>query len=173
MQQKALLTQAVMNRPPVVSSPSQSSSHTSSSGKNTFDGVYAEAAKNKCAVMMEIATQRSATETRQQQSEQTFKRDERCAQQAFQKELDLQKQSLEHQFLQRQQAVKLLAERQDSKVKKGIEYDKTLASLLIADKTGALADDFEARRKREREADGHDMDPVSLFLSQLIPRARE
>ncbi len=169
IEQKALLTQHVMGRP-VVSSPSQSGS--SSSGKNTFDAVYAEAAKNKCAVMVEISNQRSATETRHQESEHSFKREERRAQQDFQKELDLQKQALEHKFLQQQQAVNLLAQRQERKIQKDIEYDKTLASLLIADKSGALADNFETRRKRERDADGHDMDPVSSFLLQLLPRDR-
>jgi hypothetical protein len=168
-QQKGLLVQALMNRSPVVTSASQSSGN-SSSGKNVFDAVYAEAAKNKCAVMKEIATQRSEAETQQQHSEHAFKRDERCAQQDFQKELELQKQSVEHQFLREQQAVKLLADRQETKVRKGIEYDKTLASLLVADKSGALADDFEKRRKRERDGDAQDVDPLASFLSSLIPR---
>lgn len=170
VEQKALLAQAVMGRP-LVTSPSQSGS--SGSGKSTFDAVYAEAAKKKCAVMLEVSSQRSATETRHQQSEHSFKREERCAQQEFQKEMELQKQSLEHKFLQQQQAVNLLAQRQETKVRKEIEYDKTLASLLIADKTGTLADDFETRRKREREASGHETDPVSSFLMQFMPRDRD
>ena len=169
VEQKALLTQAVMNRP-IVSSPSQSGS--SSSGKGNFDAVYAEAAKNKCAVMLDISKQRSATETRHQESEHSFKREERCAQQEFQKETELQKQSIEHKFLQQQQAVNLLAQRQETKVRKEVEFDKTLASLLIADKTGVLADDFEKRRKREREVSEQETDPVSSFLLQLLPRHR-
>lgn len=169
-QQKGLLVQAVMNRPPIVTSASQSTSGTSGSGKNVFDTVYADAAKNKCAVMKELATQRCEVETQQQQSEHAFKREERCAQQDFQKEMELQKQSTEHRFLREQQAVKLLADRQETKVRKGIEYDKTLASLLVADKSGALADDFEKRRKRERDDDAQDVDPLASFLSSLIPR---
>lgn len=173
VQSKAALTAAVMNRGPLVSSPSQASSNTtgsSGSGKNTFDVVYAEAAKNKSAVMLEIAHQRSTTETQQQQSEHAFKRDERCAQQDFQKTLELQKQEVEHKFLREQQALKLLSDRQETKTKKGIEYDKTLAQLLIADNSGKLADNFESRRKRERDADVADGDPVMAFLARLIPQ---
>ena len=173
VQSKAALTAAVMNRGPIVSSPSQASSNTtgsSGSGKNTFDVVYAEAAKNKSAVMLEIAHQRSTTETQQQQSEHAFKRDDRCAQQEFQKTLELQKQEVEHKFLREQQALKLLSDRQETSTKKGIEYDKTLAQLLIADNTGKLADNFESRRKRERDADVAHADPVMAFLARLIPQ---
>lgn len=169
--QKAQLTQVVMNRPvpPIISSPSQSTS----SSKNSFDGVYAEAAKNKCATLMDISQNRNLVEAQQQVAEHAFKRDDRSAHHEFQRELELRKQAQEHKFQQEQKALQLLSDRQEANARKQIEYDKTLASLLVADKSGKLADDFEARRGRERAAAASAVDPVSAFLQQLIPRARD
>ena len=167
-QQKAALTLAVMNRPanPGTSSPSQSSG---SSGKNSFDGVYADAAKNKCATMMDISRQRNVVEGEHQVAEHAFRNDDRRAQHAFQKALELEKQAQEHKFQQQQKALQLLSDRQEALTKKQIEYDKTLASLLVADKTGKLADDFESRRDRERTAAASAPDPVAMMLQQFMP----
>jgi hypothetical protein len=164
--QKAALVSAVTSSKVVVSSPSVSSN--GSSGKNSFDAVYAEASKNKCEVMKDIEFQRSASAASLQNAEHQFKISERVGQQTFQRSMEMDKQGREHQFLQQQQSIKILADRQESKVQKQIEYDKTLASLLIADKSGALADAFEQRRKREREQEATSDDPVLNILQRFI-----
>ena len=166
MAQKAALASAITSSRVVVSSPSVSTN--SSSGKNSFDAVYAEASKNKCEVMKVIEVQRSASAASLQNAEHQFKVSERVDQQHFQRSMEMDKQAKEHQFLQQQQSIKILAERQESKVQKEIEYDKTLASLLIADKSGALADDFERRRKRERQQEATSDDPVLNILQRFI-----
>jgi hypothetical protein len=163
--QKAALMSAVTSKA-VVTSPSVSSG--GSSGKNSFDAVYAEASKNKCEVMRDIELQRGASAASMQNAEHKFKFEERADQQAFQRSMEMEKQMKEHRFLEQQTSIKILAERQESKVKKQIEFDKTLASLLIADKSGALADDFEARRKRERQLESTADDPVHEMLQRFM-----
>jgi hypothetical protein len=123
--------------------------------------------------MMDISKQRNVVEGEHLEAEHAFKHHDRRAQQAFQKELELQKQAHEHKFQQEQKALQLLSDRQEAATRKQIEYDKTLASLLVADKSGKLADEFETRRERERAAAASAADPVAMFLQQLMPRARD
>ncbi len=117
--------QTIIANPPVVSSPSQSSS---GSGKQTFDAVYAKAAENKVICLKDIAKTQAANA------------------------MDIQRG--EHYFQGQKLVLEMKLATEERKMRQKIEFEKNIANLLVADSSGKLAQDFMTvlREEQQRQA---------------------
>ena len=117
--------QSIIGTQPVVTSPSQS---TSSSGKSSFDAVYAKAAESKVIALKEIAHTQATNA--------------------------LEVQKGEHHFQAQKLVLEMRVATEERKSKQKIEFEKNIATLLVADRTGQLAKDFMSvlREEQERQA---------------------
>ena len=117
--------QNIITSPPIVSSPSQSSS---GSGKQTFDAVYAKAAESKVICLKDIAKTQAANA------------------------IEIQKG--EHHFQSQKLILEMKLANEERKSRQKIEFEKNIASLFVADSSGKLAQDFMTvlRDEQQRQA---------------------
>jgi hypothetical protein len=114
--------QTIIANPPVVSSPSQSSS---SSSKQTFDAVYAKAAESKVICLKDIAKTQAANA------------------------MDIQRG--EHHFQGQKLILEMRVATEERKTRQKIEFEKNIANLLVADSSGKLAQDFMTMLRNEQQ----------------------
>jgi len=120
---------------PVANSSSQGSA---GSGKQSFDAVYAKAAENKVMCLKEIARAKGECQLKLQANEQRF------------------------------QSQKLMMEvrigNEERRLRQRIEFEKNIANLFVADRTGALANEYMQvlRAEDERQRDRVDAADTAL-----------
>lgn len=136
--------QSIIGTQPVVTSPSHS---TSSSGKSSFDAVYAKAAESKVIALKEIAHTQATNA------------------------LDVQKG--EHHFQAQKLVLEMRVATEERKSKQKIEFEKNIATLLVADRTGQLAKDFMSvlREEQERQAQPSAGDEAVLAFARTMSRS--
>jgi hypothetical protein len=162
--QKKQLQQAVVSRMPVVSSPSVSSSGSGSGKSNSFDVTYAQTQEKKFTCMKEIENAKCASARLLQNEDHVF-------QSQSARDIELQKretlklqQVAEHAFQARRDAISAASNAQERVVRQKIEFEKNVASLLIEDHSGKLADDFLVKCASRAPV----ADPLMQMLSEFM-----
>jgi hypothetical protein len=136
--------QSVISSLPLVSSPSQS---TSSSGKSSFDSVYAKAAESKVIALKEIAHTQATNA--------------------------LEVQKGEHHFQAQKLMLEMRVANEERKSRQKIEFEKNIATLLVADRSGQLAKDFISvlRDEQERQALPNAGDDALVAFANSLSRS--
>lgn len=160
-QSRAALAQTVAR--PVVSSPSLASSSGSGGSKN-FDVVYAKTQENKMFALRDIEKSKCDAALSQQSAEHAFQFKHAQDVEGWKAQSASKLQRSEHEFQARRDALVAAGSAQERVVRQKIEFEKNVASLLVADTSGKLADAFVQKcSSRVPEAD-----PVAAMLGQFL-----
>jgi hypothetical protein len=160
-QSRAALAQTVA-KPPIMSSPSVSSSGSGSS-KN-FDVIYARAQENKMFCLRDIERSKCDAARSHQSAEHAFQIQHAQDVEALKTESALKQQRREHEFQARRDALVAAGSAQERVVRQKIEFEKNVASLLVADSSGKLADVY-LQKCNSRVSDP---DPVAGMLANFL-----
>jgi hypothetical protein len=159
-QSRAALAKTVAR--PVVSSPSVQSS-SSGSSKN-FDVVYAKTQESKMLVLRDIESSKCQAALSQQSAEHAFQFKHAQDVESWKAQSASKLQRSEQEFQARRDALVAAGNAQERVVRQKIEFEKNVASLLVADSSGLLADAFLQKcGSRVPESD-----PVAAMLGQFL-----
>jgi hypothetical protein len=162
--QKKQLQQAVISRMPVVSSPSVPSSNSSSGKSGSFDVTYAQTQEKKFMCMKDIENAKCESARLLQNEDHLFQTQSARDIELHKRETLKMQQSAEHAFQARRDAISAASGAQERIVRQKIEFEKNVASLLIEDHTGKLADDFLLKCASRPPL----ADPMMQMLSEFL-----
>ena len=150
---------------PVVSSPSvASSSSGSGGGSKNFDVVYAKTQENKMLALRDIEKSKCEAALSQQSAEHAFQIKHAQDVEVWKAQSASKLQRSEHEFQARRDALVAAGNAQERVVRQRIEFEKNVASLLVADSSGKLADAFVQKcSSRVPESD-----PVAAILGRFL-----
>jgi hypothetical protein len=162
-QTKRLLAQTVA-KPPVVSSPSLSTSGSGSGSSKNFDAVYAKAQENKMQCLRDIEHSKCEAARSQQSAEHAFQFQHAREVEDMKRESALMQLRAEQEFQARRDALVAAGSAQERVVRQKIEFEKNVASLMVADHSGNLADAYLQKCNSRVVAD----DPIIGMLGQFL-----
>lgn len=160
-QSRVALAQTVA-KPPTVSSPSVSSS--GSGGSKNFDVLYAKAQENKMLALKDIERSKCDAALSQQSAEHAFQFKHAQDVECWKAESALKLQRTEHEFQARRDALVAAGSAQERVVRQKIEFEKNVASLLVADSSGTLADAY----LQKCNSRASEPDPIAALLGQFM-----